>query len=139
MATINHIHIYMGNPTAGKADGIQLSEGDLSAPLVVGPLNIATGEVSTPTQLAVRCDSGMYVKGNTVLSLLGTNSNLWAFAPDVNGAPGEFQVYGSTFTFLDSIRDTNVMFWIRAMTLTTELPSRDSSVALTITADIYGN
>jgi len=136
---VNHIHIYKGSLTVGKADGIQLSEGDLSVPLVVGPLNIATSEVSAPLPLAVRCDPAMYVNGVTVLSLIGTNSNLWALAPDVNGAPGTFLSYGAALTLLDSVRDTNTLFWIKAMAVTTDLPSRDTTVNLNITANVYGN
>ncbi|MDF2884265.1 MAG: hypothetical protein K0R54_4832 [Clostridiaceae bacterium] len=128
----NLIHMYGGTVTAGSTDGIQISEGNESNPLTIGPLNASNNEESAPVKVALRCDSGYVSSGNTVITPQGTTNAKWALAPDNAGAAGSFGEYGAAFTISSAINSTNTIFWVKAKTSSDEAPSNDDSVNLNV-------
>lgn len=127
-----YMHIYMNNPTAGAADGTQISEGTGLAQLKIGPLNAANNEESAPVKLAIRCESGYKTGDVTTIALTGKTANMWAMAPDNNGSPGTWGAYGGSLTFAAGITTTNTLFWIKAKSADTENPVNDATVSLGI-------
>lgn len=128
----NLIHMYKGSVTSGGTDGTQVSEGDGSNPLTIGPLNATNNEESAAVKIALRCDSGYATSGNTIITPTGTSKNMWALASDNNGSAGAFGTYGTALTISDSISNTNKVFWVKAKSVDTENPSNDVSVNLVI-------
>lgn len=124
----NLIHIYK--------DGVMISEGDNTNPIVVGPLNATIGEESVPMKLAIKCDTGFQSAGDTVITPQGENANKWALAPNNNGAAGTFGAYGASLTISDVIKQEDVIFWVKAKSDISETPSNDTSTKLTVQATI---
>lgn len=128
----NLIHMYKGSVTSGSTDGTQISEGDESNPLTIGPLNATNNEESSPVKVALRCDSGYATSGNTVITPQGTTATKWALAPDNAGAAGTFGAYGAALTISDVINSTNKIFWVKAKSTNDETPVNDVSVDLNV-------
>lgn len=131
-----NIHLYKGNPTAGGTDGQLVSEGTGANPVSVGPLNIVAEEESASIKLALRCETGYATSGNTTVSLVGINANMWALAPDNAGSPDTFGAYGALLTISDVIGATNHIIWVKAKTVNTESPSNDTGVKIQIDCNI---
>jgi len=129
------IGIYFGTVTAGGTDGTRASEGTGSTPITIGPLDTATNEESSAVKLAIRCDSG-YAATGTTITPTGTTATKWALAPDSSGSAGTFGAYGAALEFAGAIPDSNVLFWAKAKTVSTETPTNDTSVDLVIAATI---
>ncbi len=125
------LHVYMNNPTAGNTDGQQVSEGDGSNPITVGPLNSSNGEESAPVKLALRCDSNEITNGAIVITPTGTTANLWSLSLD--GA--SWVDYGGAVTIDDIIDDTNYIFYAKAKATIGEAATNDTTVVLEITPD----
>lgn len=128
----NLIHMYSGTVTAGGTNGTQISEGDESNPLTIGPLNASENEESDPVKVALRCNSGYATSGNTVITPQGTTATKWALAQDNSGTAGTFGTYGAALTISSSIGATNKLFWVKAKTIDTETPVNDVSVNLNV-------
>lgn len=89
----NYFHLYTNNPTAGAADGTQVSEDHAFTAPISAVLN-ATEAESSVIKMAIRCAEGFATVGSTVLKKLyydgsttaetGGNINKWAFAPDLS-------------------------------------------------------
>ena len=62
----NQLHIYYGNPTAGYTDGTEASSGTELSPISV-TLDASQSEAKA-VKCAVRCDTGYYIEGNTILA-----------------------------------------------------------------------
>lgn len=124
-----HIHLFMNNPTAGSTDGTEISSGDETLPLAF-TLNAANSETQA-AKCAVRCDTGYSIQGGATVYAIGTNSDKWQFAPDDNFSDTEtalsFGLWQSQIT-LDNVADTNVTFWVKATSTTTENPQSDRTV-----------
>ena len=142
---ITHIHIYSGALTKGGTDGIIVSEGDHSKPLVIGPLNIGNQEVSAPVKCAIRCDSSVKTVGTTFLTLTGDTASNWQLALDNKTSdpadpvnPLVWMPWGAPLKIDDIVDATNYTFWIRSRTVNADVPGRDKKVSLVINANLYG-
>jgi hypothetical protein len=133
---MSNIHIYYGTPTSGGTDGTQASEGTESSPIIIGPLDIATGEESAATKLAIRTDSGYVAAASATITPTGTTAADWALAPDNSGVAGTFGAYGAALTLSAQVTAVNTLFWVKAKALTSENPTADISVDLVIAANI---
>ena len=126
-----HLRLYMNNPTAGGVDGTEISSNDETLPLNI-VLNSSTAE-SKATKVAVRCDSGYLIEGDTEIYFEGTNASRWQVAAD-NGYTDaatalEFAIWNSTLT-LSNVTATNTVFWVKATSVSNEDPQNDRSVDL---------
>lgn len=89
----NYFHLYTNNPTAGAADGTQVSEEHAFTAPVSAVLN-ATEAESRVIKMAIRCVEGFATVGSTVLKKLyydgsttaetGGKIDKWTFAPDLS-------------------------------------------------------
>ena len=88
---------------------------------------------SKAIKVAVRCDSGYLIEGDTTISFEGTNAAKWQVAPDNNYSDAatalEFAVWSSTLT-ISGVAATNTVFWVKAMSTAGEDPQNDRSVDL---------
>ena len=75
-----HIHLYMNNPTANSTDGTEISSNDNTLPLTI-ILDASQAETKC-AKVAVRCDTGFAVEGNTDIYFEGTNAAKWQVAED---------------------------------------------------------
>lgn len=134
----NQIHIYTNNPTSAGTDGTQVSEsGAQTAPVSV-TLNATNAEVKA-VKLAIRCDAGYQVSGDTVLTLTGTNAAKWALCADNSYADAAAALAGGTFSSsltLSGVVATNTIFWAKAMSSTDETPVNDKTVSIQAVATI---
>lgn len=128
------IHIYKNNPNAGATDGQQVSEGDGSNPIVVGPLNAGNNEESAVITLAIRCEPGLTTSGDTILTLTGDNADKWALGVYETS----FRNYGESLALPSGIADVNTLFYVKARAVTGETPRNDTSVGLQVNALIVG-
>ena len=131
-----YINVYTNNPTAGAADGTQLStDGAQTSPLSV-TLN-ATSAESKICKCAVRCDSGYSATGCTI-KFTGTTAAKWTIAVDnsyADATAAAAATYSSSIS-LASVSATNTVFWIKAASSTDETPQKDISVEIEVTATV---
>ena len=126
-----HLRLYMNNPTAGNTDGTEISSGTETLPLDV-TLDANNSE-SKAVKVAVRCDSGYLIEGDTTISFEGTNADKWQVAPENNYSDAatalEFAVWSSTLT-ISGVAAKNSVFWVKASSTAGEDPQNDRSVDL---------
>ena len=122
------LNAYMNNPTAGGTDGTLISQnGDMTSPLTV-TLDASISETKIVT-LALRCESGYETSGNVTITDSGDTNDKWKLSLD-----GE--TWTDSITFTDTITTTNAIFYAKATSDVTELPSNDTSVTLAVTSKI---
>lgn len=126
-----HLHLYMNNPTAGGVDGTEISSGTETLPL---SLTLDASQAETKAaKVAVRCDSGYLIDGDTSIYFEGTNANKWQVAADNSYADADtaltYATWASTLT-LSNVAATNIIFWVKATSATTENPQNDRTVDL---------
>ena len=126
-----HLHFYMNNPTAGGVDGTEISSEDETLPLSV-TLNASVAE-SKAVKVAVRCDNGFLIDGDTEIYFEGTNAAKWKVAADENFADADTALsmaqWANTLT-LANVAATNKIFWVRISSSADEDPQNDRSVDL---------
>lgn len=126
-----HLHLYMNNPTAGEIDGTEISSGDDTLPLSV-TLDASQSEAKA-LKVAVRCDSGFLIDGDTSIYFEGTNASKWKVAADDDYADAAtaltYGVWDNTLT-LAGVASTNVVFWVKVTSTSGEDPQNDRSVDL---------
>ena len=127
----SQLHIYFGNVTSGMRDGTEASSGTELSPISV-TLDASQSEAKA-VKCAVRCDTGYYIEGNTTITKIGTNADKWKVAVDNSYADAAAALANATW--LDSITlanvdSYNVIFWVKAMSDSTESPQNDTSVDL---------
>ena len=105
------IAIYSGG-TPGGTDGTEVN---MSSPMMIGPLDAYT-EGTTNIRMALRCDEGYQTIGRVRLRLWGIDTDMFQLAPEVDGAPGEWNGPGGGMVIDTTIDDTNTMFWLKGMT-----------------------
>lgn len=119
----NLIHAYDG--------ATLISEGDGSAPLVVGPLNATNNEVSAPKAVTIKCDTGYKTYGDVLLSFNGTTGGKWSICATSNGT------YGATLTISSTIdATTGVTVYVKAQATSDETPVNDATANIHIEATI---
>ena len=127
----SQLHIYFGNVTAGMKDGTEASSGTELSPISV-TLDASVSEVKA-VKCAVRCDTGYYIEGNTTITKIGTNAAKWKVAVDDNYTDAADALANAmwldTITLADVV-DVNKIFWVKAMSDSTESPQNDTSVDL---------
>lgn len=112
------INIYAGNPTEGLTDGTILSsDQSYSSPLSL-TLDAAIGETKI-VKLAIRCQTGFATEGVTTISDFNDINERWKLCLTEDGE------YADSIQIIDSIGDTNVIFYAKATSYTTEGPQRD--------------
>ncbi len=125
-----HIHLYMNNPTAGSTDGTEISSNDNTLPLTL-ILDASTAE-NKAVKVAVRCDTGYEVEGDTTIYFEGTNAAKWQVAEDddfTSSTALTNALWTSTLT-ISNVAATNKVFWVKASSATTENPQNDRTVKL---------
>ena len=127
----SQLHIYFGNVTAGMRDGTEASSGTELAPISV-TLDASQSE-SKAVKCAVRCDTGYYIEGNTTITKIGTNADKWKVAADDSYTDAADALANATWLdtiSLANVDSYNVIFWVKAMSDSTESPQNDTSVDL---------
>ena len=138
-----YINLYTNNPTAGLADGTQVStDGANTSPLTF-TLDASIGE-SAVQKVALRCEPGYLTTGNTVITAVdldttdsADHTNYWTFAADNNyadaAAANANATFTSSLTIAESIEVVNKVFWVKASSSTGEPPQNDRTVGLRVT------
>jgi len=120
----------------GDTSGTLISSGDGTSPIDTGFIKIlSTGEqVDDWIPICVRTDSGY----KTILEnsrhcriSIATSTN-WQLALDT-GSP---MAYGASLDLTSEITAVNTLFYLRAKSLSTEVPINDSSVDIQLSATI---
>ena len=121
----------MNNPTADGVDGTEISSEDDTLPLSV-KLNSTINEAKA-VKVAVRCDSGYLIDGDTTISFQGTNASKWRVAADDSYTDAETALtmaqWATTLT-LANVADTNKIFWVKASSTQGENPINDRTVKI---------
>ncbi len=124
-----YINLYMNNPTAGGTDGTAIStDGTYTSPLVVS-LNATINESKT-VKLAVRTEAGYTTVGDTVISDVGDTNDRWKLCLTENGT------FTDSITISNAITNANTVFYAKASSVDTEVPSTDRSVSLQVQTTI---
>ena len=123
------ISIYKNNPTAGLTDGTAVSQdGSQSAPVSV---TLDAGEAESQIiPLAIRCDEGYQTTGETVISFGGDNASKWSICGTEDGT------FSDSLSILQVIGSTNILFYVKATSTTTDAPQRDISTSIIVSATL---
>ena len=122
------LHIYMNNPTEGGKDGTEVSSGTELAPISV-LLDAGKGEQKA-VKCAVRCESGFHIDGVLTIKFVGDHADKWKVTTD-NKYTAETALESAEWKdviSLQNVRDTNTVFWVKAISTADEKPQQDSSV-----------
>lgn len=125
-----HIHFYMNNPTAGGMDGTEISSNDDTLP--INMILDASQAESKAVKVAIRCDTGFAVEGDTDIYFEGTNAAKWQVAEDNNYTSDTaltYALWSSTLT-ISNVATTNIVFWVKASSTINENPQNDKTVKL---------
>ena len=122
------LHIYMNNPTEGGKDGTEVSSGTELAPISV-LLDAGKGEQKA-VKCAVRCESGFHIDGALTIKFVGDHADKWKVAMD-NKYTAQTALDSAEWKdviSLQNVRDTNTVFWVKALSSPDEQPQQDTSV-----------
>ena len=122
------LHIYMNNPTEGSKDGTEVSSGTELAPISV-LLDAGKGEQKA-VKCAVRCESGFHIDGTLTVKFVGDHADKWKVATD-NKYTAETALESAEWKdviSLQNVRNTNTIFWVKALSSVDEPPQQDESV-----------
>lgn len=111
-------------------NGRLISEGDLSNPLVVGPLNASDNEVSEPIKIEIKTDAGYKTLGSTNITFEGTTASKWTVCKTQSGD------YTSSLAITDIITSEGVSVYLKAQATSDEMPKNDTSVSIRLSAVI---
>lgn len=117
------LKIYKNNPTESGTDGTAVSQDGAQTSPVTVTLDATQSETET-VKLALRCDAGYTTTGNTVISFTGTTAAKWSVCATEDGT------YASSLTISDAIGATNKIFYVKATSASTEMPTNDTSVSI---------
>ena len=116
------LHIYMNNPTKEVSSGTEL------APISV--LLDAGKSEEKAVKCAVRCESGFCIDGELAIKFVGDHADKWKVASN-NGYTVETALESAEWKdviSLQNVRDTNTVFWVKALSSADEPPQQDVSV-----------
>lgn len=122
------LHIYMNNPTEGSKDGTEVSSGTELAPISV--LLDAGKSEQKAVKCAVRCENGFHIDGALTVKFVGDHADKWKVASN-NGYTAETALESAEWKdviSLQNVRDTNTVFWVKALSTADEQPQQDTSV-----------
>ena len=122
------LHIYMNNPTEGGKDGTEVSSGTELAPISI-LLDAGKGEQKA-VKCAVRCENGFHIDGTLTVKFIGEHADKWKVALD-NKYTAETVLDSAEWKdviSLQNVRDTNTVFWVKAVSTADEKPQQDTSV-----------
>ena len=122
------LHIYMNNPTEGGKDGTEVSSGTELSPISV-LLDAGKGEQKA-VKCAVRCESGFHIDGDLTIKFIGDHADKWKVAMD-NKYTAQTALDSAEWKdviSLQNVRDTNTVFWVKALSTADEPPQQDTSV-----------
>ena len=122
------LHIYINNPTEGSKDGTAVSSGTELSPISV-LLDAGKGEQKA-VKCAVRCESGFHIDGTLTVKFVGDHADKWKVASN-NGYTVETALESAEWKdviSLQNVRDTNTVFWVKALSSADEPPQQDMSV-----------
>lgn len=117
-----YIHVYK--------DGQQISEGNGSNPLVIGPLNASDNQVSEPVELTVKTEAGFKTFGTTTISFTGATNAKWSIAATREGN------YTNSLEISEEITTAGKTFYVKAKATDDEAPSNDTSVDIAVSTVI---
>ena len=137
------IKLYGGDVTEGKTDGVVISENMTQSNPIAMSLNAKVAE-ATAVKIALRCEEGFQTSGDVVVSACrydgtnyvtsGGNIDKFRFAADNEFATPAAAMangnWGTTLTISDVIGDKNHTFWVKVMSDTTQVPTKDTSVSI---------
>lgn len=128
-----YINIYNNNPTSGATDGTAVTTDGSYGNAVRVDLDAAQSE-SKIVKLAVRTVTGFYSNNVYITSeTTGDVPQKWSFGLD----PNDPTSFGTDLSLTDVVDDTNTIFYAKATSSSSELPSTDTSEKLKLTATIY--
>lgn len=123
------IGIYKSNPTEGGTDGTAVSAaGNFSSPISF-TLDASQSEVAVQ-KLAIRCNSGYKTSGTTTISDNNDTADRLKLSFSENSG------WADTLTINESISSINKVFYIKATSSSSELPTLDRSASLKVTCVI---
>ena len=123
------VNIYQGAVTAGGTNGTKVStDGTFTAPVDV-ELDASQNE-SKIIPLAIRADSGYKTTGTTVIKDEGDTNDHWKLCWTQNGT------FADSISTADAITATNTLFYAKASSADTEMPSTDRSAKFRVTSKI---
>lgn len=125
------MHFYMNDPTAGRTDGTEISNGTDVLPLTI-MLDASKAE-NKAAKCAVRCDSGYSLSGGASIYGSGNNSAKWQFANDNNYSDADDAIQFATWQdtiVVDNVSSVNSVFWAKASSTSLDNPSNDRSVKI---------
>ena len=122
------LHIYTNNPNEGSKDGTEVSSGTELSPISV-LLDAGKGE-QRAVKCAVRCESGFHIDGVLTIKFIGDHADKWKAASN-NGYTVDTALESAEWKdviSLQNVRDTNTVFWVKALSTADEQPQQDTSV-----------
>lgn len=110
----------------------EVSESPSQLNPVAFSLRADLNEEGAPIRLYAMADVG-YSVANTVVSLTGSSSTKWQFAPDATGIPGTWETYGNPLS-LGTVGNGagKVYFHARAKATSDETPVNDTNVIINL-------
>lgn len=123
------INVYQGAVTAGTTNGTQVSTGGTYTAPISFDLNASQNETAKAT-LAVRTNSGYVTSGTTIIQDAGDTNDRVKLSWTENGP------YADSISTAAPITATNTLFYAKASSADTELPTLDRSVSLKISYQI---
>ena len=128
-----YINIYNNNPTSGATDGTAVTTDGSYGNAVRVELDASQSE-SKIVKLAVRTVTGFYADNVYITSeTTGDVPQKWSFGLD----PNDSSSFGTDLLLADAVDDTNTIFYAKATSSLSELPTTDTSEKLKLTATIY--
>lgn len=138
------IKLYM-NATEGETDGTEVSINMTQTNPIAMTLNAKTSEAKA-VKVALRCEEGFQTYGDTTVAAYyfngtkyvssGGNVDKWRFAADEGFADASKALangnWQSTLTIDSVITSVNHVFWVKAMSDTSEVPQKDTTVSIHI-------
>ncbi len=123
------INLYKDNPSVGMTDGVLVSAGgDFSSPISF-TLDAGQNE-SAVMKLAVRCQTGYQTSGDTIIQDQNDSADRLKLSLTESGG------WSDSLTFNQTIGATNVVFFLKASSSSSEMPQLDRTASLKVTATL---